>query len=119
MSPEKKVADEEGSPKKDSTKRHEEVTGNDNNHNEDDVASDISSNSSLGFEDDEDDGAKNKTGVNRIVPDYASDVSSDDLSLLNNINSTTTHHFPSVSIVITKESSKHGKQRRYKGISKE
>jgi len=80
MSPEKKVADEEGSPKKDSTKRHEEVTGNDNNHNEDDVASDISSNSSLGFEDDEDDGAKNKTGVNRIVPDYASDVSSDDLS---------------------------------------
>ena len=80
MSPEKKVADEEGSPKKDSTKRHEEVTGNDNNHNEDDVASDISSNSSLGFEDDEDDSAKNKTGVNRIVPDYASDVSSDDLS---------------------------------------
>ena len=79
MSPEKKVADEEGSPKNDSTKR-QEVTGNDNNHDEDDVASDISSNSSLGFEDDEEVGAKNKIGVNRIVPDYTSDVSSDDLS---------------------------------------
>ena len=81
MSPEKKVADEEGSPKNDSTNRHEEVTGNDDNHNEDDVASDISSNSSLGFEDDADDGGeKNKIGVNRIVPEYTSDVSSDDLS---------------------------------------
>ena len=81
MSPEKKVADEEGSPKTDSKKRQEEVTGNDNNHNEDDVASDISSNSSLEFEDDdEDDGAKNRIGVNRVVPDYMSDVSSVDLS---------------------------------------
>lgn len=80
MSPEKKVADEEGSPKTDSKKRQEEVTGNDNNRNEDDVASDISSISSLEFEDDEDNGAKNKTGVNRVVPDCMSDVSSDDLS---------------------------------------
>ena len=81
MSPEKKVADEEGSPKTDKKKRPEEVPSNDNNHNEDDVASDISSNSSLDFDDEEDDGgAKNRVGVNRVVPDYMSDVSSDDLS---------------------------------------